>query len=308
MVLLPGFEFEADVGKGVHVLALFEPSANLDELDHTLTECGVGFPRAKGGVLAKSSKRLPEILECVQRLDAAGRQRGLIVMPHALKGDGLFDNDKVSEWLQQTEYLDPRLLAVEVPKPVKEMSEGWQRLFSAGPQCDPSWRRERPIACLMSSDAKALSKEESAENYVGMRYTWIKMSEPSVEALRQAFLDHESRIRLQPVRPSDDERHPRILSVSVTNAAFLEDQTVSFSPNLNCVIGGRGSGKSSLLEYLRFCIQPDYLATVDRDLHEKLKAIHRTVEADEAELRVTFEVAAGVQDTVLLRSPRASTA
>lgn len=299
MVLFPGFEFEADVGKGVHVLALFEPAAILDELDHALTECGVGYPRVKGGVPTKSSSRLPEILECVQRLDAAGRQRGLVVMPHALKDDGLFDGDKVSEWLQQTEYLNPALLAVEVPKPVQEMSKGWQRLFRAGPECDSAWRRERPIACLMSSDAKALSKEENAENYIGMRHTWIKMSEPSVEALRQAFLDHESRIRLQHGRPS--ESHPRILSVSVAGAAFLEDQTVSFSPNLNCVIGGRGSGKSSLLEYLRFCIQPDYLGAVDRDLHEKLKAIHRTVEQDEAELRVAFEVAPGVQDIVLLK-------
>lgn len=301
MVLFPGFEFEADVGKGVHVLALFEPAANLEELDHALTECGVGFPRTNGGVLTKSSRRLPEILDCVQRLDANGRQRGIVIMPHVLKGDGLFDSGKVSEWLQQTEYLNPQLLAVEVPKPVREMSAGWQRLFGAGDDCDPAWRRERSIACLMSSDAKALSDQENAENYIGMRHTWIKMSEPSVEALRQAFLDHESRIRLQPNCPSQDERHPRILSVSVSGAAFLESQTVSFSSNLNCVIGGRGSGKSSLLEYLRFCIQPDYLATVDRDLHEKLKAIHRTVEAEDAELRVAFEIAPGVQDTVLLR-------
>jgi ABC-type cobalamin/Fe3+-siderophores transport system ATPase subunit len=304
MVLFPGFEFEADVGKGVHVLALFELAANLDELDHALTECGVGFPRVKDGVLTKSNSRLPEILQCIQRLDATGRQRGLVVMPHALKDDGLFDNGKVSEWLQQTEYLNPQLLAVEVPKPVQAMSKGWQRLFGAGEECDPAWRRKRSIACLMSSDAKALSKEENAENYIGMRHTWVKMSEPSVEALRQACLDHGSRIRLQPSRPSDDERHPKLLSISVTGAAFLEDQTVSFSPNLNCVIGGRGSGKSSLLEYLRFCIQPDYLATVDRDLHEKLKAIHRTVEEDDAELRVTFEAAPGVQDTVLLKPTR----
>jgi ABC-type cobalamin/Fe3+-siderophores transport system ATPase subunit len=301
MVLFPGFEFEADVGKGVHVLALFEPDANLDELDHILTECGVGYPRIQGGVLTKSSRRLPEILQCVQRLDTAGRQRGLIVMPHALRDDGLFDDGKVSEWLQQTEYLNPDLLAVEVPKPVREMSNGWKRLFGSGADCDPAWRRKRSIACLMSSDAKALSKEENPENYIGMRHTWIKMSEPSVEALRQACLDHESRIRLQVGRPSDDERHPRLLSISVTGAAFLEDQTVIFSPNLNCVIGGRGSGKSSLLEYLRFCIQPDYLGTLDQDLHEKLKAIHRTVENSEAELRVTFEVAPGVQDTVLFK-------
>lgn len=301
MVLFPGFEFEADVGKGVHVLGLFEPNANLNELDHVVTECGVPFPRIQAGVLAKSTHRLPALLECIQRVDTKGKQRGIVVMPHILKGDGLFDNDKVSEWLQQAEYLNPELLAVEVPKPVRDMSASWRRLFGAGDDCDTAWKRVRPIACIMSSDTKALTKEENAENYIGMRYTWVKMSEPSVEALRQAFLDHESRIRLQLNRPSDDERHPRLVSVSVKGAAFLDDQTVHFSPNLNCIIGGRGSGKSSLLEYLRFCIQSDYLSSVDRDLHDKLTGIYRTVEGDKAELLVTFDVAPGVRDTVMLK-------
>ena len=301
ITLLPGFEFEADVGKGVHVLGLFEPSANLDEIDHILTECGVPFPRIQAGVLAKSTLRLPELLACIQKNDANGQQRGLVVMPHALKGDGIFDNDKLSVWLQQTEYLNPDLLAIEVPKPVKEMSPGWQRLFGAGDDCDTAWRRSRSLACIMSSDNKALTPEENADNYIGMRHTWIKMSEPSIEALRQAFLDHESRVRLQPGRPSDDEHHPRLVSISVKGAAFLEDQTIHFSPNLNCVIGGRGSGKSSLLEYLRFCLQPEYLSSVDRDLYEKLTAIHRTVEKGDAELRVTYEVSPGVEDTVMLK-------
>lgn len=301
MVLFPGFEFEADVGKGVHVLGIFEPDSNLDELDHLLTECGVPYPRVQGGVLAKSTRRLPEVLQCIQQIGANGKQRGIVVMPHALKDDGLFDNGKLSEWLQQTEYLNPELLAVEVPKPVGEMSAGWRRLFGAGDDCDTAWKRARPIACIMSSDNKALTPEENADNYIGMRYTWVKMSEPSVEALRQAFLDHESRIRLQKERPSDEERHPRLVSISVKGAAFLDDQTVHFSPNLNCVIGGRGSGKSSLLEYLRFSFQPDYASTVHSDLQEKLKGILRTVDNNDAELQVTFEVAPGVVDTVLLK-------
>jgi hypothetical protein len=54
ITLFSGFEFEADVGKGVHVLALFEPQSDLDELDHILTECGVSVPRITANVTAKS--------------------------------------------------------------------------------------------------------------------------------------------------------------------------------------------------------------------------------------------------------------
>lgn len=301
ITIFPGFEFEADVGKGIHVLALFEPTANLDEIDHALTECGVAYPRVQGGVLAKSTKRLPEILQVTQKLDANGVQKGLVILPHVLRGDGLFDNNKVGEWLQQTEYLNPDLLAVEVPKPVSEMSAGWQRLFAAGEDCENAWRRSRPIACIMSSDTKALTPEEDANNYIGMRHTWIKMSKPSIESLRQAFLDHASRVRLQDERPSDSEDHPRVLSVRVKGAAFLEDQEVIFSPNLNCIIGGRGSGKSSLLEYLRFALETEQDDSLPEDIKDKHDGIYRTIEGASAEVHVTFETQLGVTDTVVIR-------
>jgi hypothetical protein len=42
---------------------------------------------------------------------------------------------------------------------------------------------------------------------------------------------------------------------------------------------------------------------VDEDLHEKLSSIRRTLDSPEAELRVTYEVAPGVEDTVLLKPP-----
>ena len=300
LVLFPGFEFEADVGKGVHVIALFEPTAQLPMLDHILTECGVTVPRLKDGVLTKSTQRLPEILDRIQTL-VDGRQRGLVIMPHLMSNDGLFDNDKVSDWLQQAEFVNPALLAVEVPKPVSTMSPGFQRLFRAGEDCEPAWRRARPMACLMSSDNKAYTEEEDEANFIGKRFSWIKMSEPSIESLRQACLDHESRIRLQLPRPSDDERHPRIVSIAIRKASFLEDQTIAFSPNLNCVIGGRGSGKSSLLEYLRFCIDTDYHTRMDRDLQLKLDGIRGTVGGPDAELHIVFETAPGVTDTVVLK-------
>lgn len=305
IVMFPGFEFEANVGKGVHVLGLFEPGSNLDELDHVLTACGVGFPRIQSGVLTKSTSRLADVLPKIQTLDRAGRQIGLVVMPHAMKDDGLFDNNKVSDWLQQTEFLNPDLLAVEVPKPVGQMSKGWQRLFDAGDDCDPTWRRSRPIACVMSSDNKALTPDEDAENYIGMRYTWIKMSKPSIEALRQAFLDPSSRIRLMGDRPSVALKHPRITGVSVKGAKFLADQSLRFSEGLNCVIGGRGSGKSSLLEYMRFALNQDETSGKEQDaaLSRKRTQLKESL-GEGAEIRITFEAEGGVSDTLVYEPSR----
>lgn len=244
ITLFPGFEFEAaGVGRGVHVLCLFEPGTDLSRLDSILTECGVSYPRVNAaGQLEKSDKNLKEILRIVQ-----DKYRGIVIMPHATSNDGIFDDDSVSKWLQQDQFTNPDLLAVEVPKPVHRMSAGWQRLLRSGDDCQPGWKRIRPIATIMSSDNKKLvdldEHQKPKPNSIGYRYSWLKMSEPSIESLRQAFLDHESRIILPEdvttdTHPAQRVRQATIKSISIKNVAFLADQVVHFSPNLNCVIGG----------------------------------------------------------------------
>ena len=265
IALFPGFEFEADVGKGIHVLCLFEQGTDLDTVDHALTTCGVEPPRVNGGTFAKSTKQLTHVLETVQKANSDGKWRGIVIVPHVFE-DSLFDNDRISDWLQREEFLNLGLLVVEIPKPVSKMSANFQKLFGATEDCLPEWKRERPIATIMSSDNKKLIEKDEdnrpTPNSIGYRYTWIKMSKPSIEALRQAFLDHELRIRLPDdvvgdVNPADRERHARILSVSIRNAAFLQDQEIVFSPNLNCIIGGRGTGKSTILEGMRITLGKD---------------------------------------------------
>ena len=139
ITLFLGFEFEADVGKGIHVLCLFETTGISIEkigrftnnIDHILTLCGVEGSRIKDGRLTKSIKRLPEILNVVQKRNQDGAWQGIVIVPHVFK-DSLFDNDRINEWLQQEEFRNPELLAIEVPKPVCKMSKSFQKLFRSG--------------------------------------------------------------------------------------------------------------------------------------------------------------------------------
>ena len=304
ITLFPGFEFEAaGVGRGVHVLCLFEPDSDLNLVDSILTECGVGYPRIENGILKKSDKNLKDILHIVQ--DSHG---GIVIMPHSTSNDGIFDNESIAEWLQQDQYTNPDLLAVEVPKPVHLMSLGFQKLFRAGSDCLPGWKRIRPIATLMSSDNKKLieidENDNPRPNSIGYRYTWIKMSAPSIEALRQAFLDHESRIILPEdvstdTHPAQRLRHATIKSISIKNAAFLADQEVYFSPNMNCVIGGRGSGKSTLLEYLRIALGKDRVEDLDAGTKERIKRVRDTLSDPGAKLEVCWVSAEGVEDHIV---------
>lgn len=287
IVMFPGFEFKADVGKGLDVLAIFDPDLDLEIVDDTLTRCGVPKPRFEEGRPKASTLRLPEVLQVVQEKDAGSLMRGIVILPHSQGDSGIFDTDRIADWLQAEEFTNPDLYCVEVPKPPRTMSQGWQRLLRGGPDCDPLWRRKRPITCVMSSDAKALGPNEGAENYIGFRQTWIKMSRPSIEALRQAFLDHESRVRFGGQRPEEAYAYPKIRSIAVKAAAFLADQAVAFSPNLTTIIGGRGTGKSTLVEYLRVAVAQEAAVQGDEPRKNFLK-LKETIRGN-TELRATLE-------------------
>ena len=77
------------------------------------------------------------------------------------------------------------------------------------------------------------------------------MSNVSVEAFRQAFLDPESRIRLH----SDliPEPHAEFLAMS-WEGGFLRNTSVHFNENLNVLVGGRGAGKSTMIESIRYAL------------------------------------------------------
>lgn len=294
--ILPGFEVDI----GYHVLCLFEPAKkerDIRRVNKLLCKLGLdeserfqqGQPRHLRRAGANVS--LKDLIDLVQ-----GDHNGMVIAAHSDQTDGILENARNAD-----DYKNKKLLALEVTQSppsrrVLDVVEGRDRAWSRS-DCHPAY--------VMSSDAKSLKQDAQGQpvaNSLGYRHTWLKMSKPSIEALRQAFLDPLSRIQLLGARPSEALVHPRITKVSVRGAKFLVDQEVHFSEGFNCVIGGRGSGKSSLLEYVRFAIGLEEPAAKgeedDPSLQRKRKLLKESLTA-EAELRVTFEVGNGVSDTLV---------
>lgn len=80
----------------------------------------------------------------------------------------------------------------------------------------------------------------------GKILTRFKLNELSFDAFRIALADAEARVRAVASIP---RAIPRILGMHITGG-FLDSQVYHFSDNLNCFIGGRGTGKSSALKNL----------------------------------------------------------
>lgn len=105
----------------------------------------------------------------------------------------------------------------------------------------------RPFPCILSSDAHTIAD-------VGCwgHCTYIKMTRVGIEDLKKAFLDPGTRIRYDHTVP--EGRPKRLLGIEFEGGSF-DGQVIGFSDNLTALIGGRGSGKSALIEAIRWIFQ-----------------------------------------------------
>ncbi len=87
----------------------------------------------------------------------------------------------------------------------------------------------------------------------GIRRVWLKMATPSIEGVKLALLDPSSSLLRQPKCPAAPAS--RITSLKIEQLHLRRQPLdVSFSPWFNSLIGGRGSGKSTVLEALRLAL------------------------------------------------------
>lgn len=102
------------------------------------------------------------------------------------------------------------------------------------------------LARILNSDSHTLAA--LGRNAAGDRkVTRYKMQNVSFEALRIALQDADARVRIEEEVPP---RVPMVRAISL-DGGFLTGQGINFSPNLNCIIGGRGTGKSTTFEAIR---------------------------------------------------------
>ena len=125
-------------------------------------------------------------------------------------------------------------------------------IHSAGKSCHFRWlsrKDNKPfwIPTLLTSDAHCV--EDFARED---RVTHIKMTHRSIKGLKDALSFPETRIRFPDNLPTAP--NPRLLGIQIkgSDESFFEDTTVAFAENLNCLIGVRGSGKSTVVEALRY--------------------------------------------------------
>jgi predicted ATPase len=238
--------FEAVTKDGVHFLCLFDPDKD-SFLERFIGECGV---RDRQNISPIGEKDSLELLDCAKKWGS------ICVAAHVAADQGGLLK-KLSGQARINVWTAPDLLACALAGPINEAPEALRPILenAAG-----EYHRSRPVAVINASDINGpdeLNKHGAS--------CFIKMSSVSVEALRQAFLDPQSRIRLN--SDPQPEPHAELLAVS-WEGGFLEGTSVHLNANLNVLVGGRGTGKSTIVESIRYALGLDPVGEDARKAHE----------------------------------------
>lgn len=97
--------------------------------------------------------------------------------------------------------------------------------------------------CVCGSDAHNL---DSLFVFPNNKKCWVKAI-PSFEGLKQIIFEPEERVRLQASKP-DEKNLYQVIDSIVLNEPNFWSGTIYLNPNLNTIIGGRSTGKSSILK------------------------------------------------------------
>lgn len=159
------------------------------------------------------------------------------------------------------------LLAIQIPSSIDELNEGERSIIrNDEPEYARPYKagRHQAIAVVNAKDVTSVSElgDQGAT-------TLIKFAgQPSVEGLRQAFLDPDSRVRLN--TDEEPEEHSELAAIAWEGGGFLDGGAIHFNPNLNVLIGGRGTGKSTVIESIRYALDLEPSGDETRNAHRDI--------------------------------------
>ncbi len=234
--LIPGVELSVNDGSnGIHTLIVFSGAWLAKSEDYISPFLTSMFPgESPNEYQNKSGRSDKNILQVVEELEKTGRDY-FIVFAHVEQASGLWkemSGGKLSDFKSDRyESARQRILAFQKVRTrddrdkVKDLLGNWYPAEVEGSDCKSVDQIGRGKPC------------------------YLKIGDFSFGAVKYALLDHANRIATE----LKEHKHSYIIDVSF-DGGVLDGETINLSPELNTLIGIRGSGKSSILETIRYAL------------------------------------------------------
>jgi hypothetical protein len=228
ITLFPGVEVTAD--GGTHLIGVFDPSDSDEVINGLLHKAG--FTGKRGRSDTTTSMSVHGVCGLISEMG------GLAIPAHADGKAGLLGMDARSvELIHEANYVQ----AVELV--------GDAKLADAGKF---GW------TVLLGSDAHHLDASSCPPGvepkFPGSHFTWIKMQQLTLDGVKLAITDGTGSVRRSTDVATDPNRvdHHHIQSITIRQGS--NETQIPLSPWLNAFIGGRGVGKSTIVETARLAL------------------------------------------------------
>lgn len=229
--LFPGVEFS--LKEGIHILIVFDDAWYKGDTDNINEFLRTAFYGIRNYDTLPYPNSTCDLSDTVEKLDKIGHNY-FVVLAHVDTTNGL---NKVLQGRTREAFLQhdsfEKVLAIQ-------KSGNKERYDSL---CQFAGRE---VACVEGSD----NAQKGIDGIGEGRITYIKIGDFNFEALQYALTDHKNRVL--------PKEKPQIQNSYIKSIAFqgglLNEKKIFFSPELNNLIGIRGSGKSSILEILRYAL------------------------------------------------------
>jgi len=240
---LPGFE--ANSAEGVHLLVLFEIGTDFADINAAIGVCG-GTPGCANGTTGHPFKDI---------LRAMDERRALVIPAHVnVANGGMLTGRNGPPLSKMVTHSDLHAIAVT---PGQSEASDQEAICSGRKPFD----RVHPLAVIYADDVSrpdALTQRGAT--------TWFKVNSLRLDSLKLAVRTPATRVATND--PASSPR-PLIRQISWTGG-FLDGVTIPISPDLTTLIGGRGTGKSTVVGSLRYALNVEPIGADAKRDHDTI--------------------------------------
>lgn len=263
ITVFPGVEITCDTSK-IHILILFDVSKTHENVRDFLSACDIDTDK-----IGKSEGTVLNVFDVCEK---AKLKSALVIAAHIDEYNGINSMSSTNikklldgKYIDAAQVVNEKLWQVyKENKDINALLDSLRDKYGNEISKDEAekWRKtynkavDANIPLLTFSDNPYAERESKHGLWgIGKEFTWIKMDQiPTLESVRQALIAEDIRIVRSTLNSQCPERLPdfwiKSLKIESTNINPSNILEIDFNPQLNTIIGGRGSGKSTIIRIL----------------------------------------------------------